>query len=394
LKATTRIKEVEVIPLNCPSAKVANSTCIVRVRTDEGIDGIGQVEVPSLIVNAFIKTKEWERYWFPGLERVIVGEDPLNVERLWQKMYASMWLYGRRGAGIAALTGIDTALWDIKGKALGKPIHELIWTASSIPRAEKDIFGPRDRVKPYGTVYPSGTTPDEVKRNLSKAVSAGFDAVKLEESEGGFGRKDVAHDVELAQAAREAIGEERDLMIDVQYAWQDYSRAVETIWAIEKFRPYFVEAPLAPDMLDGYRRLASAVETRIACGDGGFATRFEFEELMDRGAVNVVQPSSVRSGGITEMLRIAAMAHERGVLCIPHCYAWKIGVAAAAHVAAVSPNMPYIEMPSPDPYSPLISELLKPDPVPDKGFLQVPDRPGLGFELNETTVEKYRTEPS
>jgi L-alanine-DL-glutamate epimerase-like enolase superfamily enzyme len=147
-------------------------------------------------------------------------------------------------------------------------------------------------------------------------------------------------------------------------------------------------------MLDGYRRLAEAVDTRIACGDGGFATRFEFQELMDRGSVDVVQPSSVRSGGITEMLRIAAMAHDRGILCIPHCYAWKVGVAAAAHVAAVTPNMPYIEMPSPDPYSPLVSELLEPDPVPRNGFLEVPQRPGLGYELNEKTVEKYRTEPS
>lgn len=347
-----------------------------------------------MIVNAFIKTREWESYWFSGLEQTIMGEDPMNVERLWHKMYASMWLYGRRGAGIAALTGIDTALWDIKGKALGKPIFELIWTASSIPRTEKDIFGPRDKVKPYGTVYPSGSTPEEVKRNLSKATAAGFNAVKLEEGEGGFGRLDVKHDVELAEAGRAAIGEGRDLMIDVQYAWQDYPRALATVKAIEPFRPYFVEAPLAPDMLDGYRKLADAVGTKIACGDGGFTTRFEFEELMDRGSVDVVQPSSVRSGGITEMLRIVAMAHERGVLCIPHCYAWKIGVAASAHVAAVAPNMPYIEMPSPDPYSPLISELLKPDPIPENGFLEVPKRPGLGFELNEKTVEKYRTEPS
>ena len=347
-----------------------------------------------MIVNAFIKTREWEKYWFPGLEGVLIGEDPLQIERLWHKMYASMWLYGRRGAGIGALTGIDTALWDIKGKAMGKPAYELIWTASSIPRTEKDIFGPRDRVKPYGTVYPSGKTPDEIKRSLSKAVKAGFDAVKLEEGEGGFGRLGVRHDVELAQAAREAVGDERDLMIDVQYAWQDFTRALETIRAIERFRPYFVEAPLAPDMLDGYRRLAEAVDTRIACGDGGFTTRFEFQELMDRGSVDVVQPSSVRSGGITEMLRIAALAHDRGILCIPHCYAWKIGVAAAAHVAAVAPNMPYIEMSSPDPYSPLISELLKPDPVPQDGFLEVPRRPGLGYELNEKTVEKYRTQPS
>jgi L-rhamnonate dehydratase len=393
-----KVKEVEVIPLKIPDGEqkeaVVRSTCVIRVSTTEGIDGIGQVEIPSIIANAFVKTSEWERYWSPGLEKTLVGEDALQTERLWQKMYASMWLYGRRGAGIAILTAIDTALWDIKGKALGKPVYELIWSASSTTRTEGDIFGPKKRVKPYATVYPSGATADEVRRNLRKAVESGFNAVKLEEWEGGFGRKDVGHDVKLVAAAREGIGDMRDLMVDVQYAWQDYTRALETINAIEPYHPYFVEAPLPPDSLLGYRKLADSVETRIACGDGGFTTRFEFRELMDIGGVDVVQPSSVRSGGITETLRIAAMAHERGILCIPHCYAWKIGVAASIHVAAVLPNMPYVEMPSPLPFSPLVSELLVPDIAPKDGYVEVPQKPGLGFQLNEKIIEKYKSEPT
>lgn len=390
-----KITDVEVIPLYAPDAEVVKSTCIIRIHTDEGVEGIGQVEIPAMIAAAFIKTKEWEiaGYWHGGLERVLIGEDPMNIERLWHKMYASMWLYGRRGAGIAVMTAIDTALWDIKGKTLGKPVFELIWSACNVVRADPDIMGPKTRVKPYATVYPSGRTPEEVKRNLSFAVNAGFDAVKLEENEGGLGRKDVDHDVELVQSAREAIGNERDLMIDAQYVWNDYTRALSTIRAIEPFNVYFVEAPLPPDSLDAYALLASSVETRIACGDGGFTTRFEFKELIERGNVDVVQPSAVRSGGITEILRIASMAYEKGKLCIPHSYAWMIGVAAEIHLASVVPNMPYIEMPSPDPYSPLISELLDPTLMLNNGYLDVPIKPGLGFKLNEKTVEKYRVEP-
>ncbi|MEM2041453.1 MAG: mandelate racemase/muconate lactonizing enzyme family protein [Nitrososphaerota archaeon] len=390
-----KITEIEVIPLYAPDAEVVKSTCVVRLHTDEGVDGIGQVEIPAMIATAFVKTKEWEvtGYYHGGLERVLLGENPLNIERLWHKMYASMWLYGRRGAGIAVMTAIDTALWDIKGKILGVPVYELIWSACNVARADPGIIGPKLRVKPYATVYPSGSTPEEVKRNLSLAVDAGFNAVKLEESEGGFGRKDVGHDVELVQAAREAIGEKRDLMIDVQYIWNDYTRAYSSIRAIEPFNIYFVEAPLPPDSLDAYAMLADSVETRIACGDGGFTTRFEFKELIDRGKVDVVQPSAVRTGGITEILRIAAMAYEKGKLCIPHSYAWMIGVAAEIHLAAVIPNMPYIEMPSPRPYSPLISELLDPPLIVQDGYIEVPKKAGLGFRINEKTIDRYKVEP-
>jgi L-alanine-DL-glutamate epimerase-like enolase superfamily enzyme len=387
-----KITEVEVIPLYAPEVEAersgTHSTCVIRVHTDEGIEGIGQVEAPSLVIHAFIKTKEWN-----GLEKVLVGENPLQIERLWHKMYASMWLHGRRGAGIAAMTGIDIALWDIKGKALGEPVCNLIWSACGVARDERGRVSPKLKVKPYATIYPSGTTPEEVKRNVRHAIDSGFYAIKLEEQEGGFGTQDIKYDVELVKAAREVLGEERDLMIDVQYIWHDFTRALSTVRAIEPYNIYFLEAPLPPDSLEAYAKLAETVDMRIACGDGGFTTRYEFQDLMDRGKVDVVQPSVVRSGGITEILRIAAMAYERGILCIPHSYAWKVGLAAEIHLAAVVPNMPYIEAPSPYPYSPLVSELLVPDPIPEDGFIKVPKEPGLGFKLNEKTLSRYRVDP-
>jgi L-alanine-DL-glutamate epimerase-like enolase superfamily enzyme len=193
---------------------------------------------------------------------------------------------------------------------------------------------------------------------------------------------------------REIIGDERDLLIDVQNLWSEVGRALTTIRAIEPYNVFFVEAPLPADNLDAYARLADAVDTRIAVGDWGFTTRFEFEDLMTRGRVDVVQPSSVRSGGISEIVKIAEAAYRRGLLCVPHAWCHTVGVAAEVHLASVLPNMPYFEYPMAFPDSPIISDLLDPPLVPDAdGEIVVPNRPGLGFTLNEKVVEKYRVSP-
>jgi len=376
-----KITGIETIALVDPGKA---SETIVRVHTDEGIDGIGQAESPSLVIDAIIKTSG-------GLENILMGEDPMQVERLWQKMYSSTGLFGRRGVTIAAIGAVETALWDIAGKALVKPISELIWHSCCTVRETGEI---KSKVTPYATVYPPGETEDEIRERFGKAIERGFRAVKLEEWPGGFARVNVKRDVEITKFVRELIGEECELLIDVQNRWYEVGQAITTIRAIEPYNVYFVEAPLPADNLDGYARLADAVDTRIAAGDWGFTTRFEFLDLMDRGRVDVVQPSSVRSGGIGEIVKIAEMAYRRGLLCIPHAWCHIIGVAACIHLAAVVPNMPYFEYPIAFPDSPIISELLIPNPAPDQdGFIEVPKRPGLGFVLNEDVVEKYRVKP-
>ncbi len=157
---------------------------------------------------------------------------------------------------------------------------------------------------------------------------------------------------------------------------------------------YFIEAPLPADNIEGYARLSDAVDTRIAVGDWGFSTRFEFEDLMDRGRVDVVQPSAVRAGGIREITRIAEAAFRRGLLCVPHSWCHMVGVAAEIHLAAVLPNMPFFETPIAYPDSPIISELLDPLPkVDQEGFIEVPSRPGLGFELNEEVIRRFKVDP-
>ena len=357
---------------------------VVRVHTDEGVSGIGQAESPSLVIDAIIRCDG-------GLEEILRGEDPLHVERLWQKMYAATGLFGRRGVTIAAIGAVETALWDIAGKALGKPVCELIWQACCTVTESSQI---KERVRPYATVYPPGDDVGQIVERFTLARERGLRAMKLEEWPGGFAHVSPQRDAEVVRAARETIGEERDLMIDVQNRWSEVGQALDSIRAIAEFRPFFIEAPLPADNLAGLARLADATETRIAAGDWGFSTRFEFEELMQKGRVDVVQPSAVRSGGIREITRIAEAAYRRGLICVPHAWCHMVGVAAEIHLAAVLPNMPYFEMPIAFPDSPIISELLLPTiEVDADGMIEVPQRPGLGFELNEEVVERFRVAP-
>jgi L-alanine-DL-glutamate epimerase-like enolase superfamily enzyme len=300
--------------------------------------------------------------------------------------------WGRRGVTIAAIGAVETALWDIAGKILKKPVCELIWRSFAATREEAEV---KAHVRPYATVWFPGDTEKEIRERFGMAVQAGFQAVKFEERPGGFGHVDSRTDARLVQLIREIIGPDRDLMLDVQNCWVEAGQAIATCRAIAPYNVYFVEAPLPPDNLEAYKRLADATDIRIAAGDWGFTTRFDYIDLMEKGGIDVVQPSTVRSGGMAEITKIAEMAYRKGLLCIPHSWNAMIGVAAAVHLAAVLPNMPYIEYPIAIPHSPLITDLLIPELKPNAtGWIEVPRRSGLSFTLNEDVVKRYRVKPS
>ena len=228
-RAGVKITGVETVALEV-SGKYNFS--LVRVSTDGGITGIGQAESPSLVIEAAIRHRN-------GLEKLLRGEDPFDVERLWQKMYAATSLWGRRGVTIAAIGAVETALWDIAGKILQKPVAELIWRSAA---TVKDQAAIRPRVRPYATVYHPGSTDAEIRARFQQAVDRGFRAVKFEEVPNGFAHGDVKTDVRLVRLVRDIIGEDRDLRIEVQNVWRDVRRAVETARAIEPFHIYFLEA--------------------------------------------------------------------------------------------------------------------------------------------------------
>jgi len=374
-----KITEVQAIPLRVPAESTehldgSQDDVIIRIQSDKGIEGIGEADASPEIVKAIVEAPA-SHSWSRGLRELLVGENPFDIERLWERMYRGSIYYGRRGVAIAAMSGVDIALWDLVGKATGQPISELL-------RARI-----KNRVVVYASLYPIGETPEEVKENCRKAIQKGFHAVKPDGPPLG---RDARLDSEILHGAREAIGEKNELMTDVAEPGWDLKEAISRASMYSNYNTYFLEAPFGPDELGSYGALSQAVDIRIAYGEQ-HTTRYEFMDLMDRGKVNVVQPDISRAGGITELRRIGQMANDRGVLMIPHC--WKTGISIAANLQLLStlPNSPYLEFSQP-PRSPLRYELLKHDFAVHDGFVDVPKGPGLGIELNENILEKYRVD--
>jgi L-alanine-DL-glutamate epimerase-like enolase superfamily enzyme len=226
---------------------------------------------------------------------------------------------------------------------------------------------------------------------MEKAIDIGFRAIKME-----MLFYDLVSDrqlVSFVHECRNIVGEDREFMIDVGYRWKSSNEALWALQRIEDAKLCFVETPLQTDDLDGLARLADATSSPVAAGEF-LQTRHEFRELMDRGHCDVIQPDLGRVGGLTEALRCARMAADRGLYCIPH--AWKTGlsVAATRHFAAAVANCPYTEFFHPDFFPSLLrSKLAGPDPELQNGQWSLPDKPGLGVELNESLVKECLARP-
>ncbi len=290
-------------------------------------------------------------------------------------MYRGLIYVGRRGIALHAISGIDIALWDIKGKALGKPVCELIGTP------------PRDRVRAYASML-MPDDPGEVRERVSALREQGFTAVKL-----GWGPlgADAAKDVELAAAAVEAAGSGGTILIDAGLGYRDDAKkAIRVARGLEELGVFWFEEPFEPDEYEAYAELADAVEIRVAAGEQD-TTLWGFRELIERGHVDLVQPDVTRCGGITELLRIAELARGHGVETVPH--AWKSGIikAASLHVNAVLPDALFQEYcVAETPINTLLTrERL---PIDADGFVAVPSGPGLGVELDTDVLARYRVD--
>jgi L-alanine-DL-glutamate epimerase-like enolase superfamily enzyme len=368
-----RITEVELFCLNLPEKKdIADSSqdaVIVRVHTDEGIIGIGEIDSHPSMVKAMVEAPMSHRDSH-GIAELLIGEDPFDREKLWQKVYRKTTHYGRRGIAIQVMGGIDIALWDIIGKACDRPIHKLLGGCF------------RNKVEAYASaLFPED--PQEIVRMIAGFVEKGYRGVKF--GWGVFGRE-AGRDIELVKAAREAVGESVKLMVDAGEQW-DASTAIESARRLEEYTPFFLEDPLSPDDIDGYARLTGATPLRIAAGEA-LTTRFPFGDLMEKGNVDVIQPDVTRVGGISEAQKIAWMAYDRGVMFVPHAWSTDILVAATLHLLAAIPQESLLEFCVS--HSPLKADLLlEPFSIDKEGFIKVPEKPGLGIELNEETVERY-----
>ncbi len=374
-----KITDVEAIVLRQPAvdegiADGSQDDLVLLVHTDAGITGIGEVDSSPELVQALVNAPSSHAV-ATSLRDTLIGEDPLDVEGLWQKMYRGLIYFGRRGIAVHAISGLDIALWDIKGKALGKPVCELLGTPV------------RNRVRAYASMLMPETTA-EVTTAVTALREQGFTAVKL--GWGPLGR-DAAHDIALATAAKQAGGDGVEIMIDAGLGYvADAKTAIGVARAYEEIGIYWLEEPFEPDEYEAYAELADTVDLRIAAGEQD-ATRWGFRELLDRAHVDVVQPDVTRCGGITETLRIAELARERGAATVLH--AWKSGIikAASLHVNAVLPDGIFQEYCVAD--TPINTTLTRQRlPLEADGCVAVPSVPGLGVDLDEDVLEALRTD--
>jgi L-alanine-DL-glutamate epimerase-like enolase superfamily enzyme len=348
---------------------------LVRVSTDAGITGYSDMETSATVAKAAVEAPSWSEpgtECFEGLASLIIGENPLEPERLWYKMYRGSIYYGRRGVAIQAISAIDIALWDIAGKFYGQPVCVLLGARW------------RDRVRAYASTL-FRPTPASMREAARVYLDKGFTAIKF--GWGVFG-EDRANDVKLVEAARLAMGDKNDLLIDTGwFVERTPKEAIQVVRSLEPYRPFFVEEILHPENYDGYRTVADAVETLIACGEQE-ATEWGFQELITRAKVDIVQPDLTRCGGFTVARKIVHMAERANVLVIPHSWSSDLLTAASLHLNAFQRRAVFVEFNTSQ--GPLSRELAKKPLTLADGYLEVPSAPGLGVEVDERVIEKYR----
>ena len=367
-----KITAVEPIHLRVPVVEaIPDGTLdvlVVRIETDAGITGVGEVTSQSYVCKACFEAPRSAARRH-GLTSILIGEDPLDPQRLWEKMYYETNRYGRRGAAIHAISGADIALWDIKGQAEGKPVYELLGGAH------------RTTVRAYASVL-FGDTPDDTAALAREFVELGLTAAKF--GWGPFG-KDPETDLAHVQAARDVLGDDRDLMVDAGHAW-DLATAIERAKLLAPLGIAWLEEPLAQDDRKGYAELCRVSPIPIAAGEGD-VTHYDFEDLIERG-LHVVQPDVAFCGGLTVCRRVSDMCQAYGRRAVPHCFSTGINLAASLHWMASVPNGDLVE------YclrpSPLMRKLVKNLPPLEDGRAVVPTGPGLGIELDEEIIREYR----
>ncbi len=368
-----KITRVESIPLRLPDVNErcdgSQETLVVKVHTDEGITGVGEVDSSALVAKAIIEAPLSHKIC-RGLAECVVGQDPFEIDRLIHRMYEGSIFYGRQGAAIQAMSGVEIALWDIMGQATGRPVYQLLGG------------GFRKTFRAYASIL-FGDTPDETGRTARGLVAQGFKAVKF-----GWGPMGLSEASDLAhvRAAREGLGQDVELMVDAGLCW-DTATAIRRAQQFEPFNLTWLEEPLHPDNLDGYARLSDRAPMRIAAGEEVCDVK-EFQTLMDVGGIAVAQVDVTRVGGLARSKRIGWDSAERHRLCVNHSYKTGINIAASLHFVAALPNTHYFEYCVEQ--GALRQTLTKQRfPVVD-GEISVPEEPGLGIELDEAVVAKYR----
>jgi L-alanine-DL-glutamate epimerase-like enolase superfamily enzyme len=337
---------------------------LVEVVSDEGLTGLGSCYTTRPLVEGSLEL----------LKPMLIGQSALEPERVSETMRQSMFWLGRGGSVEHTISGVDIALWDLFGKALGQPVSRLLGGNY------------RDRIKPYASML--FEDPPLLVEKLEEQLARGFRAIKL--GWRPFGRVSRTYDEILVSTARETVGDDVEIMVDAGGSEQFWPHGVN--WARETARmlgdygiTWFEEA-LVPDDVDGFAALRETSPVLIATGEV-LTRRQSFQPFITRRAVDIIQPDLTKCGGLSEGRRLAWMAADHGVLLVPHGWNTAIGVAADLALSAAMPVARWVEYQTGVPY---IEELTLPRfEIDDEGFLKVPTGPGLGIELNPDALGKF-----
>lgn len=337
---------------------------LVEVQTDEGLTGIGSCYTTRALVEGSLEL----------LRPHLIGETALEPERVSEKLRQSMFWLGRGGSVEHTISGVDIALWDLLGKALGQPVSRLLGGNY------------RDRIKPYASIL--FDEPGRLREKLAEQVERGFRAIKM--GWRPFGRVSRQYDELLIRTARETVGADVELMVDAGGSEQFWPHGVgwarETATMLGDYAVTWFEEALKPDDVDGFRELRQNSPVLIAAGEV-LTRRQSFQPFITSRALDIIQPDLTKCGGLSEGRRLGWMAYDHGVLLVPHGWNTGVGVAADLALSAALPVARWVEYQTGVAY---IEELITPPFSLDAdGLLRVPIGPGLGIELNADAVEKY-----
>lgn len=373
-----KIVEVEVFPLTGATVDGGwpqghepqeNLHTLIRLRTDQGLHGWGSCFTSGTLVEGAVAL----------LWPLLKGQSAVEPERVSELLRQSSFWQGRGGAVEHAISGIDIALWDIMGKACGQPVSRLMGGNY------------RQRIKPYGSIL--FDEPHRLAQTLERTVTAGFKAIKM--GWRPFGRRSRKFDELLVKTARQTVGDNIELMVDAGGSEQFWPHgtnwARETAKMLSQYDITWFEEPLPPDDIEGYIELTRTSPVPIS-GCEVLTRRQAFQPWIERRAVDIIQPDCTKNGGLSESRRIAWLAFDHNVTVVPHGWNTAIGLAADLQFSAAIPVARYVEYLTPCLY---IDQLTTaPFIIDADGYLQIPDQPGLGVDIDPARLKQYSAKPT
>ncbi len=346
----------------------------VRVQTDEGLSGIGEVRMLN-------HTDALLGYFSEAVPNHVLGHDPFNIENLVQSMYRND--FARAGEiAMSAIATLEMACWDIVGQALGQPVYRLLGGAV------------RERIKAYANGWYTGErTPEEFHAAAQRVVAKGYRALKFDPFGSGFYELDIAEKgrvIELVEAVRAAVGPDVEILIEMHGRFNP-ATAIEMARELERFKPSWVEEPVPPENLAALKKVAEKINIPIATGER-LHTRYDFRELLELQAADYIQPDITHFGGLLEVKKLAAWAENYYVLVAPHNVGGPVSTAAALHFAASTPNFKLQEHFN-DFADSWVKSVAPGNPEVVDGYFALPQGPGLGVKFDEEAAQAHPRQP-